>query len=91
MDATGIPRSASLPRLAQATFSTVTRSYLVPALGHDGQDVRVPRSTRSYESDRTYIPAGKKKACMADPVDRLLWMSLEGDVIIKIRRGRPDG
>jgi len=31
-----------------------------PALRDEGQDARVSRSTWMYESDRTYIPAGKK-------------------------------
>jgi len=39
----------SLPRMAQASFSTATRSHLLPALRDDGQDVRVPREDRMSE------------------------------------------
>ena len=47
--------------IAQASFSAGSRPHLLPASRDDGQDVRVSRSTGMCESDRTYIPVGKKK------------------------------
>ena len=55
--------------MAQAGLSTTTRSHLLPALRDEGQDVRVSRSTWMYESDRTYIPVGKKGAVTAPKGD----------------------
>jgi len=43
LPAVGITTRPSLPRMAQASFSTAARSRLLPALRDDGQDVRVPR------------------------------------------------
>ena len=48
--------------MAQASLSTGSRSHLLlPPPRDDGQEVRVPWSTRMCVNGLTYVPVGKKK------------------------------